>query len=389
LIQILAGRYGRDRGAVTVLVAILLASGVLLGMTALSLDVGTMYGERAQLLNGANAAALAGAEECARPGGSCLGGPIQAMLNNNALDGVSKLDGICGLDRSRSVTQPCPGGQPAGAQCVRAAPTQLSYIEVYAGTQTAGGATVLPPIVSGALVPGHSSDGHMRACARVSWGTPASTTANPYSGFTLSYCMFNQLTGGVDNASGFQTPWPNVPGSTGVEDILPLQGPMGGGACGGLGYVNSGGSCVANASPGGSLTGLVGDNRNRVNGGNCQTVAARKSPPSSTDQYPYLLMPIYMSVTSDAPTGTATFRNIWGIAAFQVTGYKLRNGAGSVDWLLRGQPSTATYCGPDSGSQAQCLRGYFVSVDIVDGSWPSTTPNWPNNLGVNTFKTSG
>src|ERR1039457_1222087 len=61
---------GRDeRGAVGVLVAMMLGAGVLTGMGALVIDVGQLYQERAELQNGADAAALAVAESCAT--GTC------------------------------------------------------------------------------------------------------------------------------------------------------------------------------------------------------------------------------------------------------------------------------------------------------------------------------
>ena len=52
-----------DEGVVLVLVAGLLV--VLLGMAALAVDLGSLYSERRQLRNGADAAALAIAEDCA------------------------------------------------------------------------------------------------------------------------------------------------------------------------------------------------------------------------------------------------------------------------------------------------------------------------------------
>jgi len=61
-----------ERGVVAAIVAILLGTGVLLGMGALVIDVGQIYQERAELQNGADAAALAVAESCAL--GACTPG---------------------------------------------------------------------------------------------------------------------------------------------------------------------------------------------------------------------------------------------------------------------------------------------------------------------------
>ena len=54
-----------ERGAIAMMVTVLLASGVLLGCAALSVDVGNLSAERRQLQNGADAAALSAAQDCA------------------------------------------------------------------------------------------------------------------------------------------------------------------------------------------------------------------------------------------------------------------------------------------------------------------------------------
>ena len=70
LIASLAGRITRqvrrdERGAIGIIVAALLGFGVLTGMGALVVDVGQLYQERAELQNGADAAALGVAKSCA------------------------------------------------------------------------------------------------------------------------------------------------------------------------------------------------------------------------------------------------------------------------------------------------------------------------------------
>jgi Flp pilus assembly protein TadG len=56
----------KERGAVAVLVALLMV--VLLGFGAIAIDVGMLYAQQAQLQNGADAAALAIAQDCAKRG---------------------------------------------------------------------------------------------------------------------------------------------------------------------------------------------------------------------------------------------------------------------------------------------------------------------------------
>lgn len=86
----------KQRGAVSVLVAILMVT--LLGFTAVAVDVGLLYSERAQLQNGADAAAVAMAQECARDSSSTdcsTTSPLAVGLaNRNALDGMSDVFAI-------------------------------------------------------------------------------------------------------------------------------------------------------------------------------------------------------------------------------------------------------------------------------------------------------
>lgn len=62
--QRLKRSFGDDRGVVAVLVALLMVP--LLGFVAISVDVAATHAERQQLQNGADAAALAIAQDCAR-----------------------------------------------------------------------------------------------------------------------------------------------------------------------------------------------------------------------------------------------------------------------------------------------------------------------------------
>ena len=83
-----------DAGAVIVFVALMMV--VLLGMGALVIDVGQLYAERRELQNGADAAALAVAQDCA--GGDCLDEATTAdtYADDNAHDGQAAVDEVCG-----------------------------------------------------------------------------------------------------------------------------------------------------------------------------------------------------------------------------------------------------------------------------------------------------
>jgi Flp pilus assembly protein TadG len=89
-------RIDDDRGAAGVMIAITMV--VLLGMAGLVVDVGAMYQERRVLSNGADAAALAIAEDCALGTASCdthtAKVTAQQFADANSDDGVSAVDSV-------------------------------------------------------------------------------------------------------------------------------------------------------------------------------------------------------------------------------------------------------------------------------------------------------
>lgn len=96
----------KEDGGITVIVALLMV--VLLGFTALAVDVGILYSERAQLQNGADASAIAIAQKCARslsdPGCSAPSPVATSFANQNALDGMSNVRSITMDAAARKVT---------------------------------------------------------------------------------------------------------------------------------------------------------------------------------------------------------------------------------------------------------------------------------------------
>lgn len=95
-----------DRGAAGVMIAITMV--VLLGMAGLVVDVGAMYQERRVLSNGADAAALAIAEDCALGTASCdthtAKVTAQQFANANADDGIARVDSVVIDHAARTVT---------------------------------------------------------------------------------------------------------------------------------------------------------------------------------------------------------------------------------------------------------------------------------------------
>lgn len=85
-------RLNNDRGAVAVIVAILMVP--LLGFAAISIDIAATYSERQQLQTGADAAALAIAQDCARENARCDDAQTSAeqLAQANSHDGEVSVD---------------------------------------------------------------------------------------------------------------------------------------------------------------------------------------------------------------------------------------------------------------------------------------------------------
>jgi Flp pilus assembly protein TadG len=143
----------RERGAVAILLTVLLGTGVLLGVAALVIDVGNLYAERGQLQNGADAAAMVVANDCAA--GSCddtegvdgQWAPAQKYANANAKDGHTLVTDVCG---SWGKLPTCPAPAAGLAACVGSPPSG-KYVEVRVRTLLPDGSRVLPPIFASAM----------------------------------------------------------------------------------------------------------------------------------------------------------------------------------------------------------------------------------------------
>jgi Flp pilus assembly protein TadG len=105
-----------ERGAVSVLVALLMV--VLLGFAALAIDVGMLVSEKAQLQNGADAAALGLAQRCAKnPADTmrCAQSSLEArsLANSNALDASTRV-AVTTLDKTAGRVTVTTGAKEAG-----------------------------------------------------------------------------------------------------------------------------------------------------------------------------------------------------------------------------------------------------------------------------------
>jgi Flp pilus assembly protein TadG len=362
-----------DRGGVTVIVAVLFAAGVLLGMAALSVDVGQLLAEREELVSAADGAAQTIAVECAKTPARCattaalddVRSDAATIANANGNDGRNDVTLVCG--RGGALVACDPGDAPTNlTACLPGqAPAGVDYVEVRTATRTAT-STVLPTAFAGSFVPGYSG-GRVAACSRVEWGAPGGGLS-----LTISICEWNAATA---NGTSFAPYPPNPPAS--AEEIIYLHGPgaatcntsppAGWDAPGGFGWLDPdpGADCYTTIAAGGDYPGNTGSSPS----GDCKDtiIAAQQSREVQ-------LIPVYDLVKG---TGSNVTYHLAGVAAFVVTGYYLPgpNGKTADSWLTGNSPCNGT---------DRCVYGFFTQA-LLDSGTVSSGPN----LGATIIRTIG
>jgi hypothetical protein len=170
-----------EQGAVLVIVVLMMV--VLVGMAALVVDAGAMYEERRELQNGADAAALAVAEDCAR-GLPCT---VAAATDTAAELGDANAD-----DGTSNTVIDTDAFDPAGS------------VTVDTSTRRTDGTTAISFVFAPVLdvIGGEDVDGKtISASATAVWGYASSLRTLP---LTISECEFQAATGGTNFES---PPW--------------------------------------------------------------------------------------------------------------------------------------------------------------------------------------
>jgi hypothetical protein len=349
-----------DRGAFGVLVGMLLGSGVLLGMAALTIDVGTLYQERAELQNGADAGSIAVAKSCVVT--SCTPGTAATYANLNAKDGVSAVTLVCGHDLKGGLPG-CPGSSGAIYDCPSAPATGTNYVDVHTATLTTGGSSLLPPVFARALAGNAGYPGStVLACARAMWG-PAIQTSQSLA-MTLSLCAWTQATGGTPPTFGtdvriFVRDAPSAPTCAGLS------------APGEFGWLTDVGGCTAAID----LTQngyAVGSDPGKNLSAACQA-ALTSYVASQTPIY----IPIFDTTTG---TGSGASYHLVGLAAFILTGYANMN-------PLKDEipaPFTTADC-PNGKTTPSCIFGHFTQALVP----LTTTVGGGTYFGATAIKLAG
>ena len=356
-----------ERGAIGVLIAVLIGGGVLLGMGALAVDVGQIYTERAQLQNGADAAALAVATTCMTD--TCSPGISHQYANANASDGTSAVNLVCGTGMGN-----CPASTGRLTDCPRAPSDGTNYVDVHTSTLTPSGSTLLPPVFARTVLGyGNYPGTTVGACAQAEWGasSAAVTTSLTFSGCDWSQATGNGTEYGPAPGSG-SSPSPSLDSvltlganeNTGcASDPASTDGP------GTFGWtIRDSPHCTLQIEDTSSYEGS-----NRQSPGVCQNAIATAQAQHST-----LIVPVYSKCTHG---GTSSY-TLEGFAAFVVTGYSLP-GSSAPDWL-----NPAHTCAKNQ----VCVSGYFTRDIIPPKSIPASgchISHTTQNLGATWVKLSG
>jgi Flp pilus assembly protein TadG len=354
-----------ERGVVAAIVAILLGAGVLTGICALVIDVGQIYQERAELQNGADAAALGVAKSCAL--GACAPGVAGQLADGNASDLTGGTEGVQLVCGSGSLVR-CLASTGSLTTCPPLPPAGTNFVEVYTATQTASGSTLLPPVFATTLLGNSSYQGTtVRACAQAEWGAPSAATADA---LTISACEWDQATQqGTAYAPAPPYSQTAVPAAS-FDQVLTLN-PGNDTGCateqaGADGPATFGwaedasGNCTLPVS-GSAFAAGTGSSVSPA----CQLVLQS----AQQDEIP-ILVPVYVSLTN--ASGTYVLQ---GFADFVVTGYNLPPGLYAADWL-----NPANTC---QGTN-YCLTGYFV-----EGVIPAPGSLGGTDLGTSVIDLTG
>lgn len=354
-----AHRRRGDDGVTMILVAV--SAVALIGIGALVVDVGALVQERRTLQNGADAAALAVAADCARGACGAAAATAATYANANADDGVSTVDSVCGVGPGLSACASPPAGVSG------------SYVMVTTSTRSTGGGNTVNYVFG--QTAGAGTGKTVRRTAVATWGRLGKATTVP---MTISSCDYNALVGNP----------PKLPTGT-VQIYFHGTGGVGQPSCprtvpntdsplpGGFGYLETEDGCSIEEEHGNWVEAAEGNSFPRA----CDP---------RTWQNKDVLVPIYDATRGfNGNAGNGGDKDdedddeddeddddhereyhIAGFAVFTVTGYKLQ-GSGNLVWNMPGNK-----CPKGNGSSAVCLQGVFKTFVAFDGELTTTGANF-------------
>lgn len=382
-----------DAGAVAVIFSALIATGVIMGTLALSIDVGSIMSERRQLQNGADASSMFLGKLCGKKDPACsdagAAAAIKPLANANAKDQLSAISNVCARGVS-GITTTCEAGVASDLGKCNPAPGWLTgafpYVEVKTRTQTSAGTGVFTPF---ARVLVNSSDTYVTSCARATWGPPKSHTGSiPVVFSACEWQAFLAADGGTyppgPGPSGYgngvgQVPWPVAA----LERVIYLYSRTptscsfkGKDTDGGFGWVANV-NCAAQVSD----LGWVQIDTGKDTPNQCKT-------PLQNLYNKVIAIPVFdclvkqngapgyadisgVNCAPDVSGGAQTWYHIKGWATFYLSGYR----APSLT-ATSGASGIVPCNNPDS-----CLSGWFLNGEL-SGSGAINPPGGDNDFGT-------
>lgn len=316
-----------EDGIVAAFVVLLML--VLLGVAGLVVDFGIVRAEKRELQNGADAAALALAQDCAMNLQCTNFAKADTYADANATDNAASVT---------NVTMP-------SAQTVK----------VDTRTSTSGGATSLA--TKFAYLVGGPSSAAVTATATAGWGAPSGAQTVP---LTISLCEWNALTNGGKVFDAPQTIYFHSPtANQNANDAPPCSGgPAGQNLPGGFGWLDtiSNAVCGTDITAGGWYGSAPGNSPPNTNNSGCSPELFMSTP---------ILIPVFQEVRSQGQNGQY---RIYGLATFEIT--RIRLGGNGSAWTTSPPP-------PNCTSSQRCIYGSFQQTIIpwTGGSLGGTAPN--------------
>ena len=316
-----------------VAVIVLMASVALIGMLGYVIDTGLIRQERRELQNGADAGALALAQDCALGLCTNLVSKAGPYADANAKDGESTVTGAAQISANRVKvdTRTKSGG---------ATSLTMQFIQFVGGPATA----------------------QVNATATASWEAPGGATTLPLA---ISYCEWKSLTGtGASYPTSSQWIYFHNPKNNPNQNppICP-GGPAGQNVPGGFGWLQtvSNSVCTTAVVAGSNVSSAPGNSPPNLNNSGC-VPASFLSPNTIT-------IPVFDAASGSGQNGQY---HLYGLATFEMFHMKLAGGN------CNGSPSWNT-CNPPAGcsSSQRCIYGRFVQKIT------SCTPSCPATPGPN------
>lgn len=300
------------RGAISVMVALLLV--MMLAAAAIAIDVGAMYAERAELQNGADAAALAIAEDCAESNCGASSDTAQEYADRNAKDTAAD-----------AILLSAPGASPVRVQAT--------------SEDAASGNDSLALSFSSLL---GFPDPTVAATASATWGSPAGGPAMLPLAFAK--CVIDGMIDG-----GVQT----IPTHGSTTHPCTSTSPSGQTLPGGFSWLNTAsGACETQLTIGTNVLGSTGASIP----GNCSTAVLKPSLVGQT-----AILPLYDDKTG---TGSGATYHIYGWATFRILG-----------WRFPGNAVNNTGPGPQCTSPCTGIIGEFISYTTLDDEFTTGGPD--------------